>query len=37
MTSTDDFLRILEPILKDKTKAYWFSRQGNDDQRLITP
>ncbi len=35
-TPTDELLRKLEPILKDKTTAYWFSRSGNDDKRLIS-
>ncbi len=30
---TDDLLRKLEPILKDKTKAYWFFNLLNDDKK----
>ncbi len=30
---TDDLLRKLEPILKDKTKAYWFFNLLNDDSK----
>lgn len=29
----DDLLRKLEPILKDKTKAYWFFNLLNDDSK----
>lgn len=32
-TPTDDLLRKLEPILKDKTKAYWFFNLLNDDSK----
>lgn len=36
-TPTDDLLRKLEPILKDKTKAYCFFNLLNDDKRFIAP
>ena len=32
-TPTDDLLRKLEPILKDKTKACWFFNLLNDDSK----
>ena len=32
-TPTDDLLRKLEPILKNKTKAYWFFNLLNDDSK----
>ncbi len=33
MRDSDDLLRKLEPILKDKTKAYWFFNLLNDDSK----
>ena len=32
-SSIDELLRKLEPILKDKTKAYWFFNLLNDDSK----